>query len=127
MNRNLALILTTLAVAAAAFFVFKKPGSRADVKVALRLAVSPEAQAGFVAAHANSARFKYALGKKAGVQPALAQQLAVKAVPGTAFLDAQLSVQTPEEARLCADVFVETLQAQCGAEAQITLVNRSVR
>jgi hypothetical protein len=127
MNWKLAIVLVALAVAVAAFFYFKKPGPRAVVEVTLRLAVSPVARTEFVVAQANSARFKYEMGKQAGVKPVLAQKLAVQTVPNTAVVEVRLGVETREEARLYAEAFVETLRAQCGAETQISLINRSVR
>ena len=127
MNRKLAIVLVALAVAGAALYFFRKPGPRAAVKVTLRLAVSPGDKTDWVVAQATSARFKYEMGKKAGVMPVLAQQLSVRAVLNTTLVEVQLGVQSGEQARLYADAFVETLQAQCGAEAQLALVDRSVR
>ena len=126
MNRISAVVLVALAVAVAAFLLVRNNGPRAAVKLTLRLEVSPPAQTDFVVAHANSARFKYEIGKKAGVKPFLAQKLSARTVPKTALVEAQLRVETKEDARLYADAFVDILQRQCGTAAQLTLVDRSV-
>jgi hypothetical protein len=130
MNRPLAAVIVALMVAAAAaagFLIFRNPGPRGSVTVMLRLEVSPAAQAGFVAAQAESARFKYESGRKAGVKPVLAQKLQVKPLPNTAQVEMELRVENKEQGGRYADSFVEVLQAQCGDEARLKLVGRSVR
>jgi len=127
MNRKLAIVILVLGVALTAFFIFKKSSPRAPVKVTLRLAVSPRDQVGFVIAQATSAKFKYEIGKKAGVRPVLAQQLSVKPVPNSGLIEMGLGVETDEAGRRYAESFVDTLQAQCGTRAEVTLVQSSVR
>ncbi|MBN2507333.1 MAG: hypothetical protein JXQ71_11620 [Verrucomicrobia bacterium] len=127
MSRKFAYSLAALAAAAALFFVFKPSGPRAPVKVVLRLAAAPKEKSDFVAVQANTARFKYSIGKKAGLKPVLAQRLAVRVVPNTRLVEAQLGVETRAQARLYADAFVETLQAECGSGVALTLVERSVQ
>jgi hypothetical protein len=129
-NRTVAtalLALTGVAAVGATVLFFKGCSPRAPVTVTLRLAVSPKEQAGFVAAQANSVRFKYEIGKKAGLRPVQAQKLAVKTMAGTALVEARIGLQTPEECRRYTDSFVEVLQAQCGSEVRFTVVDRSVR
>ncbi len=129
MNRNLLAVIVVLALAgaAAAFFHFRKSGPHASVTVRLRLEVSPADQVSFVAAQANSARFKYESGKKAGVKPVLAQQLRVKPVPNTPVVEMELAVETKDQGDRYADSFVEILQAQCGADARLKVVGCAVR
>jgi hypothetical protein len=130
MNRTVAIVLVVLAVAgtaAGAFFLFKRSGPHGSVTVTLRLEVSPPDQVGFVIAQANSARFKYESGKKAGVKPVLAQKLQVNAMPSPAVVEMQLGVETKEAGGRYADSFVEILQAQCGADVHLKLVGRAVR
>jgi hypothetical protein len=105
----------------------KKPSVRPAVAVTLRVAVAPKEQAAFVAAHANSARFKYEIGTKAGVKPLLAQQLAAKAVPDTGLVEMRVGVQSKAEAECYADAFVETLQIQCGSAVELKLDQRLIR
>jgi hypothetical protein len=129
MNRTVAAIVVVLAVAAAAaagFFLFRNSGPRGSVTVTLRLEVSPADQVGFVAAQANSARFKYESGKQAGVRPGLAQKLEVRTAPNTSVLEMRLGVQNREEGGRYADSFVRILQAQCGDGVQLKLVGLSV-
>jgi len=93
----------------------------------LRLAVTPPEQAGFVAAQAGSARFKYEIGKKAGLRPALAQKLTAVVKPHTGMVELQVAAETTDDGRRYVEAFVEILQAQCGSAAQLTVVQSSVR
>src|SRR5512138_1817625 len=70
---------------------------QAPVTVTLHISVAPQAQAGFVAGQASSARFKYLAGKQAGVKPVLAQKLSVRTVPNSALLEAKVGVLTKDE------------------------------
>lgn len=119
--------LVTVASVVAGFHIFRKTGPRASVTVTLRIAVSPPEQAGFVAAQASSARFKYEIGTNAGVKPILARQLTVKAVPNAALVEMQVGVQTKAQGRRYVESFLEKLQAQCGAEVQLGLTQQAVR
>ncbi len=114
-----ALVCATLAVV--------KHHSPPPVTVTLRVAVSPAEQVAFVTGRANSAQFKYLVGKQSGVKPLLAQKLALRPVPQTSFVEAQISVLTREEGRRYVEAFVPTLQDVCGQEAQLTLATQSVR
>jgi hypothetical protein len=122
-----AIVLAALMAALVSFLYFRKTGPRPSVVVTLRIGVIPREQAAFVLGQANSARFKYELGKKAGVKPVLAQQLSVKPVPNLPLFDVRVGVETWEEAQLCTDLFVKTLQAQCGSQAKLTLVQQNIR
>ncbi len=130
MRRSLATVVVVLALAAAAaagFLILRRSGPHASVTVRLRLEVSPAEQVSFVVAQANSARFKYESGKKAGVTPVLAQKLQVKPVPNTSLVEMELGVETKDQGGRYADCFMEILQAQCGSEARLKLVGRVVR
>jgi len=104
-----------------------KARSRPAVAVRLRIAVTPKEQSDFVTSQANSARFKYLVGKKAGVKPVLAQKLSVKTVPNSSLLEAQVGVLTKDEARRYVEAFVDILQWQCGTGAQLALAEQSIR
>jgi hypothetical protein len=119
--------LVTGGILVAGLFLVRKTQSRPAVAVTLRIAVSPGEQAGFVEAQAKSARFKYLIGKRAGVRPALAQKLSVKLVPASALVEAQIHVPTREEGRRYAEGFVETLQVLCGRQARLALAEQTIR
>jgi len=80
-----------------------------------------------VLGEARSPRFKYLVGKKSGVKPILAQRLALKIVPNTSLVEAQVGVQTKTDGQRYADAFLEVLQAECGKQAQLSLSSQSVR
>ena len=120
----------TLVVAgalASGTMVILKKRSQPAVTVTLRIAVNPAEQVDFVTGRANSAQFKYLMGKQAGLKPALAQKLSLKPVPHSALLEAQIAVPTKDEGRRYVEVFVETLQDLCGGQAQLALAEQSVR
>ena len=107
--------------------VFKKARSSRAVTVTLRVAVSPADQAALVEGQAKSARFKYLMGKYAGIKPVLAQKLSVNLAPTSALVEAQISVPTRDEGRRYAEGFVETLQVLCGRQARLALAEQTVR
>ena len=119
--------LAVLSALAGGTVVLLKQRSQPAVTVTLRIAVSPAEQVGFVAGRANSAQFKYLLGKQAGVKPALAQKLSLQPVPHSSLLEAQIAVPTKDEGRRYVEVFVPTLQDLCGGQAQLALAEQSVR
>ena len=104
-----------------------KTHSRPAVTVALRIAVTPGEQSDFVIAQANSAKFKYLVGKKSGVKPILAQKLSVTRDPKSSLVQARISVLDQSEAQRYVEAFLETLQGQCAGQAQVTLAEQSVR
>ncbi len=104
----------------------KRHHPRPPVTVTLRLAVTPPQQSAYVAGIANSARFKYVLGKQAGIKPALAQKLEAKAPANSPIVEARLGVLTKEEGQRCLEAFARTLQVLCGTQARITVIERSL-
>ncbi len=121
------LILLVTGVVVAGALLFKARRQPAGVTVALRVSVTPADQTEFVAAQAKSARFKYLIGKQAGVKPTLAQKLAVRSVPSSATVEAQLDVSSQEEARRYAEGFIESLQLVCGNRAHVALAEQQIR
>ena len=113
------------ALAGGAMFIFKQRAQPA-VTVTLRIAVNPAEQMDFVTRRANSAQFKYLMGKQAGVKPTLAQKLSLKPVPHSSLVEARIAVLTKDEGRRYAEVFVETLQDLCGGQAQLTLAEQTI-
>ncbi len=100
---------------------------RPHVKVTLRLSVAPAEKTEFVVGQANTALFKYRLGRSTGVEPAFAQRLSVKAVPNSSLVEAQVGVGTKEEAKRYVEVFVEALQAHCGPQVQLAVAEQTIR
>jgi len=129
MNWKLAtgLALVVVGMLAAGALLVGKARSGPGVTVTLRVAVTPSGQADFVAAQARSARFKYLIGKQAGVKPVLAQKLSIKPVPDSSLVEAQIAVPTRDEGRRYAEGFVATLQLLCGRQAQLALAEQSIR
>jgi hypothetical protein len=109
------------------FLMTRGSGSQAPVTVTIRISVAPPQQAAFVAGQASSARFKYLVGKQANVKATLAQNLSVKNIPNSPILEAKAGAVTREEAERYASGFVELLQALCGKQAQIRLIEKSIR
>jgi hypothetical protein len=107
--------------------VILKQRSRPPVAVTLRIAVTPGEQVDFVTARANSAKFKYLVGKQSGVKPVLAQKLSLQPVPHSALVEARIGVLTEDEGRRYVEAFLPTLQDLCGRQAQLTLAAQSVR
>ena len=95
--------------------------------VTLRIAVTPSDQVDFVTARANSAQFKYLVGKQSGIKPALAQKLVSQSVPRSALMEARLGALTQEEGRRYVEAFLPTLQDVCGEQAQLGLSSQSIR
>jgi hypothetical protein len=109
------------------YLVFRKGHSGPPVTATIRVNVAPKEQLDFVADKANSALFKYLIGKKTGVKPALAQKLEAKAVPNSSLLEAKVGVLATDEGQRYAAAFLEVLQDLCGKEAQLSLEGQSVR
>jgi hypothetical protein len=97
------------------------------VTVTLRITVTPAEQLNFVTEEANSARFKYLMGKKSGVKPVLAQKLSAKAAPNSGLLEARVGAETREVAQRYVDAFVETLRSQCGGRVRLELAEQSIK
>lgn len=127
-NWKLAAGITMVAVACliGIVLVVDKNRGRPPVMVRVRLMVAPPQQSAYVAGVANSARFKYVLGKQAGLKPALAQKLEARAQPGTGMVEARLGVLTKEEGGRCLEAFGRTLQVLCGNQARVTVLERSL-
>ena len=129
MNRKLtvviALLLAGLLVGGVLFL--RRTGERPAVTVTVRIAVTPAEQSGFVAGQANSSRFKYLIGKQAGVNPVFAQKFRATPVPNSALLEGQVGVSTKDEAERYVAGFIETLQLVCGSQARVALAEKTIR
>ena len=120
------IILVVAGALAGGKIVMLKKRAQPAVVVVLRIAVTPGEQVGFVTGRGNSAQFKYLVGKQSGVKPVLAQKLTLKPVPDSSLVEGRIGVLTKDEGRRYAEAFVETLQALCGRQAQLALVERSI-
>jgi len=128
MNGKAAVSITLLGIAlVAGYLLVHNAHSRPSVSTALRIKVDPADQLALVAEKASSPLFKYLLGKRTGVKPALAQKLEVKALPQSSLLEAKVVLWTAEESRQYTEAFVPVLQDLCGGRARLSLVEESAR
>jgi hypothetical protein len=127
MKTKIGMILLVIAALVGGLLLASRTSSRPPVTVTLRIAVNPVERSAFVTGEANSARFKYLMGKQSGVKPVLAQKLSVKAVPNSSLLEARIGVLTRDEAQRYVGGFVETLQQLCGSQVQVALAEQAVR
>ena len=119
------LIVLGLVVGGVIVVVKKRAGP--GITVTLRIAVNPVEQLDFVALQANSARFKYLVGKESGVRPIMAQKLSILKVPKSSFVEAHVSLMTRAEAQRYVEVFMGTLRAECAGHAQVAIAQQSIR
>jgi hypothetical protein len=128
MNRKIIVVITLLVAGllVGGAIILRGRGERPAVTVTVRISVTPPAQSNFVAGQANSSRFKYLIGKQAGVKPIQAQKLSVKPVPNSPLLEGQVGVSTKDEAERYVAGFIETLQLVCGSQAQVALADKTI-
>ena len=119
-------LVAACALVGGALFILKHR-SGPPVTVTLRIAVTPGEQVGFVTGRANSAQFKYLVGKQSGVKPVLAQRLSLRPVPNSALVEGRIGVLTADEGRRYVEAFLPTLQELCGGQAKLSLAAQSVR
>ena len=129
MNVKTKALITLLAAVAvlSASLVILKDRSPPTVTVTLRISVTPGDQVEFVESRANSAQFKYLVGKQSGIKPALAQRLASRAMPDSALIEARLGALTKDEGRRYVEAFLPTLQVVCGDQARLAVAAQSLR
>lgn len=127
MNWKVLISVVALVIVISAVILVRHCGPGAGVVLTLQLVVTPETQADAVAAQANSARFKYEMGKHAGLAPRFAQSLSAERVPQAGRVKVQLAVPTRDAARRYAEGFVELLQKQCGPAVEIALRDQVIR
>jgi hypothetical protein len=119
-------IVAAVALLGAALVLLRHRSTSA-VRVTLQIVVTPAEQVTFVTARANSAQFKYLVGKQCGIKPGLAQKLALQAVPNSASVEARIEVPTEDEGRRYVEAFLPTLQDLCGQQVQLALASQSIR
>ena len=127
MNRTILVFLVLLLAGVLGALFFHESHEHPPITVTLRVAVTPQEESGFVAGQANSARFKYLVGKQAGVLPVLAQKLSVKSVPNSPLLEGQVGLLTKDQAERYVAGFIDTLQTVCGSRVKVALAQQSIR
>ena len=129
MNAKSKAVITNVvaAVILGGALVLLKHRSTSAVTVTLRIAVTPADQATFVTARANSAQFKYLVGKQCGIKPRLAQKLALQPVANSVLVEARIDVPTKDEAKRYVEAFLPTLQDLCGQQVKLALASQSIR
>ena len=127
MRTKIFLVVAVVLLAVVGKFMLGKGRNSPPVTVTMRISVAPDEKLDYVAGTANSAKFKYLMGKQSGVKPVYAQKLLVQPVPQTKLLEAQVSVSSKQEGDRYAAAFVDSLQYLCGNDARITLASQSVR
>ena len=129
MNWRIKAVIALVLVGAVAVGVLliTKRRSQPGLTLTFSLAVTPSEKSDFVIGEANSARFKYLVGKKSGVKPILAQKLSLTRETKSSLVQARLSVLDQSEAQRYVEAFLETLQSQCAGQAQVTLAQQSIR
>lgn len=124
MKAVIAVVVSVAVLGAAGFALLHR--SSAGVTVILRISVTPSDQVDVVTGRANSAQFKYLVGKQSGLKPALAQKLTSTSVPHSPLVESRLGGVTADEARRYIEAFVPTLQDLCGQQVQLTLASQSL-
>lgn len=124
---KLVLLLAAVGLLLGGGVIWNRNHSRPPVRVVVQLRVQPPEQLDLVIAKANSARFKYLLGKISSTRPYLAQQLRLKRLPGSDHLEASIRLENREEARRYLEAFTTALQDFCGSEVQLSLEGQKIR
>jgi hypothetical protein len=127
MKTKIVLIFLVVAALVVGIVLATRRPSHPPVTVTLRIAVNPVERSAYVVGEANSAKFKYLMGKQSGVKPALAQKLSVKAVPNSSVLEARIAVLSKDEGQRYVAGFIDTLQGLCGNQVQLALAEQAVR
>ena len=129
MHRKLIILAALLLVGlvGTGLLLLRRTGDHPPVTVSVRISVTPPEQSGFVAGQANSSRFKYMIGKQAGVNPVFAQKFHAKPVPNSTLLEGQVGVSSKDEAERYVAGFIETLQLVCGSQAHVALAEKTIR
>jgi hypothetical protein len=129
MNAKTKAVITLLVAVAllSGALIILKHRSLPTVTVTVRIVVAPADQVDFVTARANSAQFKYLVGKQSGIEPALAQKLVSQSMSRSALVEARLGALTLAEGQRYVAAFLPTLQEVCGEQAQLVLATNSIR
>ncbi len=116
MKLKVFIALAAIALVAAGGYWLRKSHARLPVLVTIRVAVAPDNRVEYVTGQANSAKFKYLMGRQSGVKP----------VRDSKLLEAQVSVANREVVTRYAAIFADSLQYVCGQDSHITLAGKSI-
>jgi hypothetical protein len=124
---KLAIVLAAIGLLIGGRVSWSRSHPQPAVQVEVKLLVQPPDQLDLVMAKANSARFKYLLGKISTTKPYLAQRLQLKRLPGSAHIEARIGLENRDEAKKFLEAFAAALQDFCGSEVRISLEGQQIR
>ena len=122
-----AIVLAAIGLVVGGLVIWKRSHSRPAVQVVVQLRVQPPDQLDLVMAKANSARFKYLLGKLSSTRPYLAQQLQLRRLPDSAHIEARIGLENRDEAKKYLEAFAAALQDFCGSQVRLSLEGQTIR
>jgi hypothetical protein len=122
-----AILLAAIGLLVGGLVIWNRGHSRPPVQVVVQLRVQPPDQVDLVMAKANSARFKYLLGKISSTRPYLAQQLQLKRLPDSAQIEARIGLENRDEAKKYLEAFAAALQDFCGSQVRISLEGQTIQ
>ena len=122
-----AILLAAIGLLVGGLVIWNRSHSRPPVQVVVQLRVQPPDQLDLVMAKANSARFKYLLGKISSTRPYLAQQLQLKRLPDSAHIEARIGLENRDEAKKYLEAFAAALQDFCGSQVRLSLEGQTIQ
>jgi hypothetical protein len=122
-----AIVLAAIGLLIGGRVIWSRSNSRPAVQVVIQLRVQPPDQLDLVMAKANSARFKYLLGKISSAKPYLAQQLRLKRLPDSAHIEARIGLENRDEAKKYLEAFAAALQDFCGSQVRLSLEGQTIQ
>ena len=122
-----AIVLAAIGLLVGGLVIWNRSHSRPPVQVVVQLRVQPPDQLDLVMAKANSARFKYLLGKISSTRPYLAQQLQLKRLPDSAHIEARIGLENRDEAKKYLEAFAAALQDFCGSQVRLSLEGQTIQ
>jgi hypothetical protein len=122
-----AIALAAVGLLVGGVVIWKRTHSRPAIQAVFLLQVQPPDQLDLVMTKANSARFKYLLGKIATTKPYLAQQLRLKRLPESGRIEARIGLENRDEAKKYLEAFAAALQDFCGSQVRISLEGQTIQ
>ena len=122
-----AIVLAAIGLLVGGLVIWNRGHSRPPVQVVVQLRVQPPDQVDLVMAKANSARFKYLLGKISSTRPYLAQQLQLRRLPDSAHIEARIGLENRDEAKKYLEAFAAALQDFCGSQVRLSVEGQTIQ
>jgi hypothetical protein len=122
-----AIVLAAFGLVVGGLVIWKRSHSRPLIQAVVLLHVQPPDQLDLVMTKANSARFKYLLGKISTTKPYLAQQLQLKRLPESARIEARIGLENRDEAKKYLEAFGAALQDFCGSQVRLSLEGQTIQ